>query len=57
MDELKELEQKAWLALQRGHYKVFGKIAAKWKKVREVNGLKQDDPFEVLRQIAHKVRV
>lgn len=57
MDELKWLETKAWSALQRGHYKMFGKLAAKWNKVNLANGSEQEDPFVGLRKIAERVRI
>lgn len=55
--EMRELEQKAWIALQKGHYKMFGKIAAEWGKKNLMYRLYRPDPFEGLRVMAKKVRV
>ena len=55
--EVQELESKAWLALQKGHYKVFGKIAAEWHKLNLQYKLYLSDPFVGLRRMAEKVRV
>ena len=55
--EMRELEQKAWIALQKGHYKMFGKIASEWGKKNLMYKLYRPDPFEGLRVMAKKVRV
>lgn len=55
--EMRELESKAWLALQKGHYLMFGKIAAEWGKKNLMYRLYRPDPFEGLRAMAKKVRV
>lgn len=55
--EMRELEQKAWLALQKGHYKMFGKLAAKWNQVNYDNKLFKPDPFLSVRKLAERVRV
>lgn len=55
--EMRDLEQKAWIALQKGHYKMFGKIAAEWGKRNLMYRLYRPDPFEGLRVMAKKVRV
>lgn len=55
--EMRDMEQKAWIALQKGHYKMFGKIAAEWGKKNLMYRLYRPDPFEGLRVMAKKVRV
>lgn len=55
--EMQELETKAWLALQKGHYKMFGKLAAKWNQVNYDNKLFKPDPFMAVRKLAERVRV
>lgn len=55
--EMRDLEQKAWLALQKGHYKIFGKLAAEWGKKNLMYRLYRPDPFEGLKVMAKKVRV
>ena len=55
--EMRELEQKAWIAMQKGHYLMFGKIAAEWGKKNLMYKLYRPDPFEGLRVMAKKVRV
>lgn len=55
--EMQELEARAWLALQKGHYRMFGKIASEWGKKNLMYKLYRPDPFEGLRVMAKKVRV
>lgn len=54
--ELKEAEAKAWDALGRYKFWMFGYFAARWVYVNRLSGARQRNPFLPLVQLARARR-
>jgi len=51
-DELRDAEVKAWKALARYKFILFGYYAAIWVSLRRIEGKKRPNPFKALVELA-----